>query len=174
MPLSSGPPTPWTVPYDRLAVGLDEDIAELALSKTQGPMAGIIDYRVQRGAPNRQRGAGRHPFPLVPRLEIVALLGLRPEDPAVRHCLIDDQGPALVGRLWRGFLIHDGNYSALEPAVEGADLIIRPDLYDRLEDVSGKDRIKSGITVSHHESGGVDEADLEGDQGSDDFAGQPS
>jgi len=60
------------------------------------------------------------------RLFVIAFLGLRPEMPALRHVLIDDEGPALVGRLWRGFLIHDGNYSPLEPAVHGADLILRP------------------------------------------------
>jgi hypothetical protein len=87
----------------------------------------------------------------VPRLELVAFLDLRPESPTVRHCLVDDQGPALVGRNWRGFLIHDGNYTPLAPAIHGTDLIIRPDLYERLEDALDKNRIQSGIAVRHFE-----------------------
>lgn len=125
----------------------------------------MINYRGQLGAPYQGRGAGLHPFTLVPRLELVAFLGLRPEQPAVRHCLVDDQGLALVGRLWRGFLIHDGNYSPLEPAIHGADIIIRPDLYDRFEDVVGKDSIKSGMAVRYYER----DADTDDAQGVDSF-----
>jgi len=76
---------------------------------------------------------------------------LRPETPALRHVLNDDHGPALVRRLWHGFLIHDGNYSPLEPAVHGADLLLRPDLYDSLESTVGKDRLSLGVTVRHSE-----------------------
>ncbi|RZU11407.1 hypothetical protein EV645_6575 [Kribbella rubisoli] len=87
----------------------------------------------------------------MPRLDVIALLGLRPETPALRHVLIDDNGPALVGRQWRGFLVHDGSYSPLEPAIHGAHLLLRPDLYDILENVVGKDRLSLGLTVSHVE-----------------------
>jgi hypothetical protein len=52
-------------------------------------------------------------------------------------------GAALVGRVWRGFLIHDGNYSPLEPAVHAADLVLRPDLYDNLEPIISQDRLSS-------------------------------
>ncbi|WP_155404297.1 hypothetical protein [Rhodococcus erythropolis] len=157
MPLFEGPPNAWTDTYDRSKVRSD---ADTFLRKIQGPLAGIADYSGQPGAPNLERGAGLHPFPLVPRLEIIAHLGLRPEDPAVRHALVDEHGPALVGRFWRGFLIHDGNYSALEPAVHGTDLIIRPDLFDRLESVIGKERVNSGITVSYYEEGRGDDDDF--------------
>ena len=150
-PLSGGPPYAWAVAYDHLVAGLDADQARTALETTRGPLAAIIDYERQPGAPARDRGTGLHPFALVPRLEIIALLALRPETPPLRHVLIDDNGPALVGRLWRGFLIHDGNYSPLEPAVHGSDLILRPDLYAILESTVGKDRLSLGVTVSHSE-----------------------
>lgn len=151
MPLSGGPPNAWAVTYEHLVAGLDADHAHTALATLRGPLAAIISYGTQSGAPARDRGAGLQPFALVPRLEVVVLLGLRPGTPALRHVLTDDYGPALVGRLWRGFLIHDGNYSPLEPAVHGADLLLRPDLYDILENTVGKDRLSLGVTVSHSE-----------------------
>lgn len=120
---------PWAVPYDRLLRGPRR--GHRRARPEQYPRAAGGHCLLQRSErrPNRDRGAGLQPFPpLVPRLEIVALLGLRPEVPAVRHffCPIDSQGPALAGRLWRGFLIHDGNHSALEPAVHGALIIRNP------------------------------------------------
>lgn len=149
MPLSGAPPSAWAVTHDRLVARLDAEHARTKLATTCGPLAAIIDYEPQSGAPARSRGAGLYSFPLVPRLEVIALLGLRPEAPALRHALVDDNGLALVGRLWRGFLIHDGNYNPLEPAVHGADLLLRPDLYETLESTVGKDRLIFGLTVSH-------------------------
>jgi hypothetical protein len=109
LPLSSGPTNAWAEAHDHLVAGLDAEQARTTLETTQGPLAVIIDYELQPGAPARDRGTGLQPFALVPRLEVIALLALRPETPALRHVLIDDNGPALAGRLWRGFLIHDGN-----------------------------------------------------------------
>jgi len=117
-----------------------------------------VNYTGQLGAPGRGRGVGLHPFTLSPRIEVVAYLGLRPEQPAVRHYLIDDHGPAIVTRLWRSSLIHDGNYTPLEPAIHGADLIIRPDLFARLSDAIGARRIQAGIVVRHYDG---DEHDIE-------------
>jgi hypothetical protein len=151
LPLSSGPPNAWAEAYDHVVAGLDAEQARTTLETTRGPLAAIIDYEPQPGAPARDRGTGLQPFALVPRLEVIALFALRPETPALRHVLIDDNGPALVGRLWRGFLIHDGNYSPLEPAIHGSDLILRPDLYKILESSVGKDRLSLGVTVSHSE-----------------------
>jgi len=151
MPLSGGPPNAWAVTYDHLMAGLDSEQARAALNTTPGPLAAIIDYEFQPGAPARDRGTGLHPIVLVPRLEVIAILALRPETPALRHVLIDGNGPALVGRMWHGFLIHDGNYSPLEPAVHGTDLLLRPDLYDILESTVGKDRLSLGVTVSQSE-----------------------
>lgn len=154
MPVGTSPPNIWLTTYDHLLPGIDHASAAELLDEFQGPLTTMASYRGQRAAPHRGRGAGLHPFTLVPRVELVAFLGLRPESPTVRHCLIDDKGPALVGRNWRGFLIHDGGYTPLEPSVYGADLIIRPDLYERLKDALDKSRIQSGIAVRHFE--GVD------------------
>lgn len=134
---------------------LDQVTAAVVTGTYADPKAGqitfaaIVYYDRQLGAPSHERGPRLHPFCLTAQLEIVALLNLRPEAPAIRHVLIDDQGPALVCRQWRSFLIHDGNYGPLEPAVLGADLIIRPDLYDSVETIIGKTRIDLGITVRH-------------------------
>ena len=151
MPFSDSSPYAWAVTYDHLAAGLDAERARTVLETTREPLTAIIDYELQPGAPARDRGTGLQPFALVPRLAVIALFSLRPETPALRHVLIDNKGPALVGRLWRGFLIHDGNYSPLEPAVYGTDLLLRPDLYDLLESTVAKDRLSLGITVSHFE-----------------------
>lgn len=151
MPLSRATPHPWAVGYKHLAPNLDAKRARIALSSTRGPLAALIDYEGQPGAPAHDRGVGLQRFTLVPRIEVIALLGLRPETPALRHVLVDDNGTAIVGRQWRGFLIHDGNYSPLEPAIHGADLILRPDLYETLVNTAGTDRLALGVTVSHSE-----------------------
>lgn len=151
MPLGTSRPNIWLTTYDHLLPGIDQASAAEILEDFQGPLSAMASYRGQRGEPHRHRGVGLHPLSLVPRFEIVAFLDLRPESPAVRHCLVDDQGPALVGRNWRGFLIHDGSYSPLTPAVHGTDLIVRPDLYERLEKALGKNRIQSGIAARHFE-----------------------
>lgn len=156
LPIGTNPPNIWLAPYDHLLPGVDQASAAEMLEDLQGPLTTIANYRGQRSAPHGGRGVGLHPFSLVPRLELVVFLNLRPESPTVRQCLVDDQGPALVGRNWRGFLIHDGSYTPLEPAVHGADLIVRPDLYERLEDTLDKNRIQSGITVRHSEGEGKD------------------
>lgn len=157
-PLSEHRPNLWVARHDRLDPGRTDVVAAAMLDDFQGPLAAMVSYRGQLGAPRHHRGAGLHPFALSPRKEIAAYLRLRPEQPAVRHYLVDDQGPALVGRLWRGFLIHDGHYTPLEPAVHGADLIIRPDLYQRVSDAVGIERLRTGISVHHYEG---DENDLD-------------
>jgi hypothetical protein len=151
LPLSGARPIAWTVAHERIDPDLDRDLASTVLATTQGPLAGMVDYDLELGAPHRLRGAGLHQFALAPRFEAVAFLGLRPEHPSVRHVLVDDQGPALVGRVWRGFLIHDGDYTPLVPGVYGGDLIIRQGLYERLEAVVGVERMRFGIMVTHHE-----------------------
>jgi hypothetical protein len=151
LPLGQQPPDLWFTRYDRLAPTLTDGAARTVLNDFQGPLAAMASYEGAVGAPGRHRGAGLHPSVLAPRIEVAAYLGLQPEHPAVRHHLIDDQGAAIIGRLWRGFLIHDGNYTPLEPAVHGTDLIIRPDLYDRLVNFLGRDRIHTGVAVSNFE-----------------------
>lgn len=163
MPLSSGTPDAWAVTYGHLVVGLSVQQARSTVETMRGPLASIIDYEHQPGAPAPNRGTGVQPFTLVPKLEVIALLELRPEAPALRHVLIDNNGPALVGRIWRGFYIHAGDYSPLEPAVHGADLVLRPDLYDILERTVGKDRLSVGLTVSHFEDEPSPDESDEGD-----------
>ncbi|WP_143536559.1 hypothetical protein [Rhodococcus sp. 05-2254-6] len=159
MPLGTAPPNAWLTRYDRLAPGLDPTSAAELLEDLQGPLTAMVTYEGQRGAPNRDRGVGLHPFCLAPRIELVALLDLSPEAPAVRHCLVDSKGPALVGRIWHGFLVHDGNYEPLSPAINGTDLIIRPDLYARLERAIPAGRAQWGVTVWHHERANSEELD---------------
>lgn len=151
LPFFEYPPQIWMATYNRLVPELHAEMAAVSLGSLQGPLAAVVTYAGQLGAPSPDRGAGLHWHALAPRLEIAALLDLRPEEPAIRHTLVDDHGLALVGRIWRGFLVHDGNYTPLEPSVEGTDLIIRPDLYDQLEAAIGKERIRLGITVRHYE-----------------------
>lgn len=145
--LSTGPPNLWATGSNQLVPRIDAAHARTVLSTSQGPLAALADYENQRGEPHRHRGAGLQHFTLVPRAEIVALLGLQPEMPPLQHVLIDENGPALVGRQWRGFLIHDGSFDPLEPAVHGADLLLRPDIFAILEDAVGPDRVALGVTV---------------------------
>ena len=152
MPLSLAAPDPWVVCCDELAPDLDAESARIALGFTGGPLTALVDHEGQPGAPAQDRGVGLQRITLVPRIEVVALLGLRPETPALRHVLVDDNGTAIVGRQWRGFLVHDGSYSLLEPAIDGADLILRPDLFETLLNSVGKDRLSLGIIVRHSES----------------------
>jgi hypothetical protein len=153
MPLASAVPHLWAVRYHHLTPSLDAEHARIALSSAQGPLTALIDYEGQPGAPAHDRGVGLQRFTLAPRTEVIALLGLRPETPPLRHVLVDGNGAAIVGRQWRGFLTHDGNYSPLEPAIHGADLLLRSDLYDTLVNTVGKERLTLGVTVSHFESG---------------------
>lgn len=108
--LSSGPPNLWAKGSDQLRPMINAERARTVLSAAQGPLTALANYDGQLGAPHRHRGLGLQNVTLVPIVEIVALLGLRAEIPTLRHVLVDNDGPALVGRLWRGFLIHDGNY----------------------------------------------------------------
>ena len=150
-PFSDSPPNAWVVAYDHLVAGLDAEQAQTTLETARGALAAIVDYELQQGTPAQNRGTGLQPFALIPTLEVNALLALRPETPALRHVLIDDNGPALVGRLWHGFLIHDGDYNPLEPAIHGTDLLLRPDLYEILESAVGQDRLSLGVIVRHSE-----------------------
>lgn len=152
VPLYTGSPDLWAVPHDQFAPSVDAEEAQTVLRSAQGPLGALVDYAGQPGAPHRYRGVGLQRFALVPQVEVVALLGLRPEIPPLRQVLIDHNGPALVGRQWRGFLVHAGDYRPLEPAVEGADLLLHPDLYDTLQSVVGAERLSLGIAVRHTEN----------------------
>jgi len=150
-PLSELPPGLWAHRYTDLDSGLDQARARVAIAASRMPLTALVSYEQTLGAPSKDRGLGLHQFCLTPQLEIVAFLDLRPETPALRHVLIDDHGPGIVCRQWSSYLIHGGNYGPLEPAVVGADLIIRPDLFDTVEATIGADRIDLGLTVRHHQ-----------------------
>ena len=63
-----------------------------------------------------------------------------------------DNGPALVGRDWRGFLIHGGDYRPFEPAVHGAKLTaVAPTRTTHLKVAVGATRLALGTAVSHAE-----------------------
>lgn len=157
LPLSICPPDLWARPYGELVSGLDASRARKILSSDRGPLAALADTEDQRVGP--QHGPGLHPFLLSPRIEVVALLGLRPESSGGRYLLIDDAGPAALCRQWQSFLIHDGTYKDLVPAVHGADLILRGDLFDELVGAAGRPRLSLGLTV-HHWTDGTREVDL--------------
>lgn len=153
LPLGGASPEAWSLTHEELMPGLALGTARAALAEVQGPLGAITDYAPRSLRASVSSGAGVHPFVLAPWALVVASLGLHPEPVAVRHVLVDQHGPGLVGRLWSGFLVHAGDYTPLEPAVEGADLLLRPDLYDVLEDIVGRDRLTLGISVSHTELG---------------------
>jgi len=160
-PLSELPPYLWESPFCDLVPGMDQERARAALRGTRQPLAGLVSFEQTSGAPATSRGLGLNQFCLTPQLEIVALLGLRPETPALRHVLIDDIGPGIVCRQWRSHLIHDGRYGPMEPAVQGSDLLIRPDLFEILEATVGPDRMALGFTV-RHDQGLLPDEDTDG------------
>jgi hypothetical protein len=160
LPVSRGPWQLWIHPWQRLAVGLaaqghaaaeyigTKDQALVALADTgTAPLAGSV---------RRPTGLGTPPYVLAPAASVVALLGLEPTSGVCGFSLSDITGEAMICRQWRGHLVHDGNYEPLLPAVAGADLLIRPDLFTRLHDTIGLSRCQAGISV-HHRSADEDE-----------------
>jgi hypothetical protein len=148
LPFADSRPTIWSRPHTELLPSLDPERAREILATTGGPLCSLLSFTDEPGAPKPSRGAGLHPFLLGPRIELVTLLGLRPETPTLRLSLMDGNGPALVCRQWRSFLIHDGNYEPLEPAVHGADLLLRPDLYLKLLATIDPARVRLGISLN--------------------------
>lgn len=151
VPSVSGARDLWAEPYARLTPAISGEQARAVLGEAQGPLVALVDYEHHEGAPYRYRGVGLPRFTIVPRVEVIALLDLRPETPSLRHVMVDDHGPALVGRQWHGFLQHAGDYYPLEPAIHGADLLLRPDLFGILENTVGTDRLAISLLVTHSE-----------------------
>lgn len=158
-PFSDGTPSWWAATREDVASEIDPHTAQAALRSEQVPLCALADYAGQQGAPHRSRGVGLHALSLAPSVEIIAALGLQAEKPSLRHILIDANGPALVGRNWRGFLVHGGDYYPLVPAVHGTDLLIRPDLYDQLESITGADRLSMRVIVDFSEEDDIFELD---------------
>ena len=152
LPLSSAPADAWASPFESLVPDETPTSARTILSEICGPLAAVVEHGSGVNRSQENRGVGLHPFSLIPVLAIIGCFSLRPESQPVRAVLVDDRGPACVGRLWRGFLVHDGNYTPLEPGIEGGDLILRHDLFEKLEDIVGADRLQVGLSVSYYES----------------------
>jgi hypothetical protein len=98
--------------------------------------------------PRGASGLGRPAFVLAPAPLLVGGLGLVPAPDEFGFVMTDVNGPALVGRLWRAHLVHDGSYQPLVHAVTGADLLLRPDLLERVTDLFGEPRLSVGLSVS--------------------------
>jgi hypothetical protein len=150
LPFASSPWHLWIAPWRRLAPTADTDAAIRQLSTLNSPLVALADDG-RGGALLRRAGLGGPPFLLAPVLPLVMALGLEPTPGISGFSLGDADGPGLVGRQWRGHLVHDGNYQPLTPAVEGADLLVRPDLLARLLDIVGAVRTRTGVSVSRRD-----------------------
>ncbi|MGV9270267.1 hypothetical protein ACWDRR_37130 [Kitasatospora sp. NPDC003701] len=152
LPISQLPWRLWTIPWRRLALGLasTEAAAEHLRARDQ-PLVGLTDAgsTPMVGTPRPRRGPGVPPYILAPVAPVIAALDLAPTDGICGFSLSDETGEALIFRQWRGHLVHDGNYEPLLPAITGADIIIRPDLFTRLCDIIGPSRCRAGINIDH-------------------------
>lgn len=148
LPFTSSPWHVWIAPWRRLDPTATADAAAQELSTLSSPVVALAhDGHEERGP--RRAGLGRPPFLLAPVLPLVVTLGLQPTPGICGFSLSDGDGPSLVGRQWQGHLVHDGSYQPLAPAVEGADLVLRPDLFARLLDIVGGARARTGVSVRH-------------------------
>ena len=152
LPLGKAPWQLWTHPLQHLAPALTQadTAAEHIRTKNQA-LAALTDActTIMVDAHRDSSGLGLPLYVLAPAASVVAALGLEPTDGICGFSLSDAAGEALICRQWHGHLIHDGNYAPLLPAVAGADLLIRPDLFTRLRDTIGPSRCRAGISVRH-------------------------
>lgn len=146
-PFIGSAPSIWTHPAVALAAMTHQEQACASLSTLASPLVALLGYESTFGAPRADVAPGLHPFLLAPHIVLSALLELAPESPSNRLMLIDHTGPALVCRQWSSYPIHDGNYEPLEPAVLGADLLIRPDLYETVVEAVGQSRLRIGFSL---------------------------
>ncbi|MFI1400481.1 hypothetical protein [Streptomyces sp. NPDC020681] len=161
LPVSQAPWQLWTRPWRRLAPGLMRaEAAAEHISTTDQALVALTDAGTAPlvDAPRPRRGLGMPPYVLAPAASVVATLSLEPTDGICGFSLSDATGEALICRQWRGHLVHDGNYEPLLPAVAGADLLIRPDLFTRLRDTIGPTRCRAGIDAHHMSAAAQDEA----------------
>ncbi|MEV2248766.1 hypothetical protein [Streptomyces sp. NPDC049970] len=145
----------WTLPLLHLAPHLADSVtAARHLSTADQPLVALTDASATTlvDAPLRP-GLGLPHYVLAPAVSVIAVLGLEPTEGICGFSLSDGQGEALIGRQWRGHLVHDGHYLPLLPAVEGADLLIRPDLFTRLHDTIGATRCHVGLHASYTPGG---------------------
>src|SRR5690606_7641366 len=134
LPFTSSPWQVWTLPWRRLDPKPDAAAAARQLSTCNSPAVALTH--------TRRAGLGPPPFLLTPILPLIVALELTPTPGVCGFSLSDGNGPGLVGRQWRGHLVHAGNYQPLTPAIHGAALLLRPDLLARLLDIVGETRIR--------------------------------
>jgi hypothetical protein len=135
-PMFSGAGDVWSLMDEEIP---DEDVRVAAdrLQHLSMPLVGLIRRSADPDFGGHHSGPGVHPFVLVPSREVAALLRLRAAAPRLRLQLVDGDGPGLVCRQWSGYPMHDGGYGVQFPAIEGADLLLRPDLFTVVEDIAG-------------------------------------
>ncbi|MEU3624813.1 hypothetical protein BS329_17880 [Amycolatopsis coloradensis] len=142
-PFTDAPWQLWTVPWDELGIGAEQQL----------PPGGFPAAAVTNGGRSARRGGnnglGLPLFLLAPAPCLLPVLGLRPTSESFSgFSLSDSDGPGVVCRQWREHLVHDGNYEPLTPAVEGCDLILRPDLLVKLQELAAPRRLQVGVDVS--------------------------
>lgn len=151
LPASQAPWQLWTSPWRRLGLGLTTESAAKHISTTGGALTALTDAGatglIDVPRPRTLSGLGLPLYVLAPAASVVAALGLEPTNGICGFSLSDATGEALICRQWHGHLVHDGNYEPLLPAVAGADLLIRPDLFARLHDTIGAARCRAGVNV---------------------------
>ncbi|MEV7941349.1 hypothetical protein AB0O82_35145 [Kitasatospora sp. NPDC088264] len=146
----------WTVPWQQLDPTASPAAVADGLSTGNWPLTALTN--AGHTDPYHPRtGLGSPPYGLAPVLAAVVALRLQPTKGLCGFSLSDESGPAAIGRHWRGHLVHDGNYQPLKPAVEGTDLLVRPDLFSRLCGAVGSARLHTGISVSFQAEAGDDD-----------------
>jgi len=143
LPFTSLPWQVWTMPLQQVDETLSPQMATTTLTTRSLPVVGLAED------PRSTTGLGEPPSLLVPGLPLIVALDLHPTPGTCGFSLNDRAGPALVGRLWRGHLVHDGNYEPTFPAVEGCDLLLRADLFEQLRDTVRESRMRAGVSVSY-------------------------
>ncbi|MET9804233.1 hypothetical protein [Streptomyces sp. NPDC006368] len=155
LPACQAPWQLWTSPWRRLGLGLTTESAAEHISAADQALTALTDAGtaglIDTPRPRTLSGLGLPVYVLAPAASVVAALGLEPTEGICGFSLSDATGEAMICRQWHGRLVHDGNYEPLLPAVAGADLLIRPDLFARLHDTIGAARCRAGVNV-HHES----------------------
>ncbi|GAA1195466.1 hypothetical protein [Pseudonocardia alaniniphila] len=144
LPFMSIPWQVWTVPWQHIDATTNAERAAAVLKTNSWAVAALGESRL--GA----TGLGEPQFLLVPALPLIVTLGLEPTSGVCGFSLSDQHGPAVVGRLWRGHLVHDGSYHPVFPAIDGADLLLRADLLELLLGVIGESRFRVGVVVRSH------------------------
>ncbi|MEU6934781.1 hypothetical protein AB0A05_37415 [Streptomyces sp. NPDC046374] len=150
LPVAQAPWQLWTRPLRHLDPA-DARAAAEHIGSTDQPLVALTNASSTPlvDAPLPSHGLGLPHYVLAPTDRVITLLGLQPTAGIHGFSLSDASGEALIGRQWRGHLVHDGNYKPLLPAVEGADLLIRPDLFTRLHNTVGAAHCRVGISVIH-------------------------